>query len=174
MISSTVSLCLRLPYTLKRLWSLTVLRGAVCRMSTSRYESATWPAPPEQLSAAREFLSSIAEKKDRSPILLIPDRDADGLASGSMMHRVLSRVILKDRDIPILTEWVEKGGDVTDPQHRALIESTGARYLLWIENSHPVTSLYWIRGQVRRPHSLQLRRSSLSTTMSRPPSPKTQ
>jgi hypothetical protein len=99
-------------------------------MSTSQYETANWPASTQHLATAREFLSSISKKADDRPVLIIPDRDVDGLTSGAIIHRVLSRIILKNRNIPILTQFVPKEMSVHDPSQKEEIDSTGARYYL--------------------------------------------
>jgi len=97
-------------------------------MSCQLYESSNWPADPAQLSDAREFLRSIAAKDDNRPVLIIPDRDVDGLTSGAIIHRVISRVILEDRKLNVLIRFVPKGSWLGDPSEKADIDMINPRY----------------------------------------------
>ena len=83
-------------------------------MSTA-YESPNWPASPQHLSAARQFLTSLSKKEDNRPVLILPDRDVDGLTSGGIMHRVVSQILLKDRKIDVPVQFVTKGAWIGDP-----------------------------------------------------------
>jgi hypothetical protein len=96
-------------------------------MSTSPYESPIWPSPPEHLSAARQFLTSLSYKKDDRPVLILPDSDVDGLTSGGIMHRVVSRILLKDRKIHIPVRFVTKGSWIGDPSEKAKIDAVNPR-----------------------------------------------
>jgi single-stranded DNA-specific DHH superfamily exonuclease len=96
-------------------------------MSTSTYETPNWPASPEHLSAARQFLKSISTKSDDRPVLIVPDRDVDGLTSGGIMQRVLSRVLLKGRNIDVQTRFVTKGSSINDSSEKAEIDAVNAR-----------------------------------------------
>lgn len=96
-------------------------------MSTSTYETPNWPASPEHLSAARQFLKSISTKSDERPVLIVPDRDVDGLTSGGIMQRVLSRVLLKGRNIDVQTRFVTKGSSINDSSEKAEIDAVNAR-----------------------------------------------
>jgi len=95
---------------------------------TSPYETPEWPASVEHLSAARQFLKSISSKTDDRPVLIVPDRDVDGLTSGGIMQRILSRVLLKDRNVPVQTRFVPKGVSINDASEKAEIDAIGARY----------------------------------------------
>src|SRR5271169_2972437 len=97
-------------------------------MSTSPYETTNWPASPEHLSAARNFLISLANKTDDRPVLILPDRDVDGLTSGGIMHRVISRILIKDRNIDILVRFVRKGAWIGDSSEKAEIEAVNPRF----------------------------------------------
>ena len=94
------------------------------------YETPTWPASPEHLQAAREFLKDIKSKRDDRPVLIVPDRDVDGLTSGGIMQRIVSGVLLKDNPFnPLVqTRFVPKGVSINDPSERQEIDATGARY----------------------------------------------
>jgi hypothetical protein len=103
------------------------LQSTVRRMSTSKYETPNWPASPEHLSAARQFLKSISTKPDDRPVLIIPDRDVDGLTSGGIMQRVISRVLLKERRIDVQTRFVSKGASINDLSEKVEIDAVNAR-----------------------------------------------
>ncbi len=47
-----------------------------------------WPAPPAAMEAGRAFLQSAAQQAKR--VLIVPDKDADGLCAGSIIARTLS------------------------------------------------------------------------------------
>ncbi|KAK5095954.1 hypothetical protein LTS08_007836 [Lithohypha guttulata] len=47
-----------------------------------------WPAPVEVLDRARAFLKQCA--KANKKVLIVPDKDADGLSSGVIVHRTLT------------------------------------------------------------------------------------
>ena len=107
-----------------------LLRIISRRMSTSPYETLNWPTSSEHLSAARQFLLSLSKKEDDRPVLILPDRDVDGLTSGGIMHRVLSRVLLKDRKIDVPVQFITKGAWIGDHSEKAKIDAVNPRYSL--------------------------------------------
>jgi single-stranded DNA-specific DHH superfamily exonuclease len=96
-------------------------------MATSQYESPGWPASPEQLAAARQFLKSIVTKPDNRPVLIIPDRDVDGLTSGGIMQRLVARVLLRERSVDVQTRFVAKGASIHDASEKAEIDAPDPR-----------------------------------------------
>lgn len=96
-------------------------------MATSQYETPTWPASPDHLSAARQFLKSLTTKPDDRPVLIIPDRDVDGLTSGGIMQRLVSRVLLKGRKVEVQTRFVAKGASINDASEKAEIDAVDPR-----------------------------------------------
>lgn len=54
-----------------------------------------WPAPAEDIEKARDFIRRCA--KSGQKVLLVPDKDADGLSSGVQMYRTLTTLGL-DKD----------------------------------------------------------------------------
>ncbi|KAG7529431.1 hypothetical protein FFLO_05659 [Filobasidium floriforme] len=46
-----------------------------------------WPAPRPAIKAAQEFIKDIAANKRK--VLLVPDKDADGLSAGYVLHKTL-------------------------------------------------------------------------------------
>ena len=96
-------------------------------MSTSPYETPDWPASPEHLSTARQFLSKIATKEDNRPILIMPDLDVDGLTSGGIMYRVITRILLKNRNIDVLVRFIPRGVWIGDPTEKTLTDELDPR-----------------------------------------------
>jgi single-stranded DNA-specific DHH superfamily exonuclease len=96
-------------------------------MLTSQFESPDWPASPEHLSWARQFLKSIGTKADDRPVLIIPDRDVDGLTSGAIIHRLVKRVLLRDRNIDVQTRFVAKGASIHDTSEKAEVDAVNPR-----------------------------------------------
>ena len=55
--------------------------------------SAAWPASAEALSAGRAFLRNIAQQdQQQQRVVLVPDKDADGLCAGAIIKRTLERL----------------------------------------------------------------------------------
>lgn len=96
-------------------------------MSTSPFETPNWPASPSQISAARQFLKSLSGKEDDRPVLILPDRDVDELTSGGIIHRVISRILLKERKIDVSVRFISKGAWIGDPSEKAEIEAVNPR-----------------------------------------------
>jgi len=104
-------------------------------LSPSPYETPTWPASPDHLNAARQFLTSISSKEDDRPILIIPDRDVDGLSSGGIMQRVVSRILLKNPEVPVRTRFVSKGAWLGDAPEKAEVDAINPRYCFHYSSS---------------------------------------
>jgi hypothetical protein len=97
-------------------------------MATSQYETPNWPASPEHLAAARTFLTSLSNKPDDRPVLILPDRDVDGLSSGGIMHRVITRILLKTRKVDVPVHFIARGTWIGDASERAEIDAIDPRY----------------------------------------------
>ncbi|KAF8536062.1 DHH phosphoesterase [Trichophaea hybrida] len=76
-----------------------------------------WPAPPEALSEARNFILSAASSPH--PTLLIPDRDADGLSSGTILSVTLQ--LLRKPPSLIYTHFVSLGRSIFSSEERGVI-----------------------------------------------------
>ncbi|RGP76699.1 dhh family [Fusarium longipes] len=74
-----------------------------------------WPAPKDQIEAARNFIREcVAASK---PTLIIPDKDADGLAAGAILRKAL---ILLGLDPELISAYVmKKGLNVHDEESRS-------------------------------------------------------
>jgi hypothetical protein len=134
-------------------------------MSFALYETPEWPASPEHLSAARQFLKSISSKEDDRPVLIVPDRDVDGLTSAGILYRVVSRILLKNRgNIKVRVQFVTKGAWIGDAAEKAAIDTAGARCHIRTA-ADKVMSSFWIRDHADHRLSRQMPKSSLSITI---------
>jgi hypothetical protein len=90
-----------------------------------------WPAPEEQLRNVRHAILQCA--KSNQPVLILPDKDADGLTSGAILHRTLTELGL-NRDL-IQIFFVAKGtvaAHASDEDRRAMTDK-GARYIFVLD-----------------------------------------
>ncbi|KAL8744483.1 MAG: hypothetical protein Q9190_003282 [Brigantiaea leucoxantha] len=87
-----------------------------CDTETQKDDSGTvvWPAPQDAIEGAREFIRNCAASERK--ILVVPDKDADGLCSGAIVHRTLTALGLPPASI--LVHFVEKGASVHDEAER--------------------------------------------------------
>jgi hypothetical protein len=127
-------------------------------MSTPPYETPNWPASPEHLSAARQFLVSLSKKEDDRPVLILPDRDVDGLTSGGIIHRVVSRVLFKDRKIEVPVQFMAKGAWIGDLSEKAGIDAIDPRYFRL--EGKLIKSCYRAWSRIQRVTSISFERRS--------------
>ncbi|KZT00905.1 DHH phosphoesterase [Laetiporus sulphureus 93-53] len=85
-----------------------------------------WPASQEAVTAARAFLTECAHAQQ--PVLLLPDKDADGLCSGFILHRTLLALGLAPSLLSV--HFVAKGSNVHAASERAAIARHGPRYII--------------------------------------------
>ncbi|KAI5820851.1 hypothetical protein BZA77DRAFT_239436 [Pyronema omphalodes] len=88
------------------------------QVTERRDETLIWPAPPEQIEAAREFILEAAQPE--SNVLLVPDRDTDGLSAGTIMSLTL-RILSKKPLASIHTHFVQQGRNVFTEEERKLM-----------------------------------------------------
>ncbi|KAI0484843.1 DHH family protein [Xylariaceae sp. FL0804] len=74
-----------------------------------------WPAPKDQIENARDFIRQCAAAKKKT--LIVPDKDADGLTSGSILQRTL--VLLGLPPELISAHLLQKGTSIHDESERA-------------------------------------------------------
>ena len=77
-----------------------------------------WPAPPKAIDTARLFLLDAA--KSVHPVLLIPDRGADGLCAGTIINHTLR--LLGKSPSQIHVHFTHKGRSIFDPAENEEIE----------------------------------------------------
>ncbi|KAI5848399.1 DHH phosphoesterase [Tricharina praecox] len=85
--------------------------------SESESEPFVWPAPLARLEAARNFIRECAASPKN--ILLVPDRDADGLSSGTIMSLALQ--LLSKPQHQIHTHFVLAGRNIFSTEERELM-----------------------------------------------------
>lgn len=104
-----------------------------------------WPAPEEQISAAQAFLidwfvclqSDVRHSSDnhsaaaQQRTLIVPDKDADGLSSGVIIHRTLVKLGLKPELLDI--HLVQKGTNIHDEDERKLMLEKKAKFIIVLD-----------------------------------------
>ncbi|KAF2203021.1 DHH phosphoesterase [Delitschia confertaspora ATCC 74209] len=88
-----------------------------------------WPAPKEQIQAARAFIRECA--KSQKPTLLLPDKDADGLASGVILHHVLTALGLPASLISVY--FPPKGTNIHDSSTRTALSTLTPSYVFILD-----------------------------------------
>lgn len=103
-----------------------------------------WPAPDEQMIAARAFLqewyvdwpsrqchltqhSAAAQK----PTLIVPDKDADGLSAGVIIHRTLVKLGLDERHLDVYL--VQKGSNIHQEHERKSMLEKRPKYVIVLD-----------------------------------------
>ncbi|RDW85468.1 hypothetical protein BP5796_03793 [Coleophoma crateriformis] len=77
-------------------------------------EGIVWPAPNSQMAAARAFLRECSTAQQKT--LIVPDKDADGLSSGVIIHRTLAKLGLRPELLDV--HLVQKGCNIHDDFER--------------------------------------------------------
>lgn len=100
-----------------------------------------WPVPASALEQGRRFIARMAavakacyllDPAAPSPILLLPDKDADGLSAGAILHRTLRRVY----GVPegaIRVHHVGRGASPASPAERAAMSASQARWIVVLD-----------------------------------------
>ncbi|KAH7347678.1 DHH family protein [Plectosphaerella cucumerina] len=88
-----------------------------------------WPAPAEKMEAARQFIQDCAAAGQRT--LIVPDKDADGLTSGSILHRTL---VLLGVEPPLISAYLlKKGRSVHDELSRADMAAFDPKFIFVLD-----------------------------------------
>ncbi|MCJ1287370.1 hypothetical protein MMC26_006719 [Xylographa opegraphella] len=88
-----------------------------------------WPAPEEAMDAARAFLRKCAAAQQRT--LIVPDKDADGLDAGVIVHRTLTALGLSPALIDV--HLVKKGANIHDEQERASMQAKDPKFVVVVD-----------------------------------------
>lgn len=88
-----------------------------------------WPAPESQISAARAFLKECAASQ--SPTLIVPDKDADGLSSGVIVHRTLVKLGLNPKLLDV--HLVQKGSNIHAEEERTLMAKMCPKFVIVLD-----------------------------------------
>ncbi|KAF1970221.1 DHH phosphoesterase [Bimuria novae-zelandiae CBS 107.79] len=88
-----------------------------------------WPAPKAQIERAREIIKECAIAQESTYIL--PDKDADGLSSGVILHHTLTAVGLSPDLISVY--FPPKGSNVHDESTRQAISKKSPAYIFVLD-----------------------------------------
>ncbi|KAK6582734.1 hypothetical protein PZA11_005142 [Diplocarpon coronariae] len=88
-----------------------------------------WPAPNAQIVAARAFLQKCAGAQKRT--LIVPDKDADGLSSGVIVHRTLVKLGLDAKLLDV--HLVQKGSNVHEASERKSMLEKQAEFIIVLD-----------------------------------------
>jgi hypothetical protein len=108
--------------------------------------NAIWPAPESQMDAARDFLtnwyaqilsiSGISILNDNSATsqkrtLIVPDKDADGLSSGVIIHKTLVKLGLDPKLLDV--HLVQKGSNIHEDDERRLMSEKSPKFVIVLD-----------------------------------------
>ncbi|KAJ4348836.1 uncharacterized protein N0V89_010214 [Didymosphaeria variabile] len=88
-----------------------------------------WPAPKAQIERAREIIKECANT--HKPTLVLPDKDADGLSSGAILHHTLTTLGLSPDLISVY--FPPKGSNVHDEDTRSAIAEKSPAYVFVLD-----------------------------------------
>ncbi|KAK4508099.1 hypothetical protein PRZ48_001837 [Zasmidium cellare] len=89
-----------------------------------------WPAPKVQIQRAREIILESA--KAAKPVVIAPDKDADGLSAGAILRHTLVLLGLPKELISV--HLLTKGNTVHSEEERQLIASHNPAYIFVIDH----------------------------------------
>lgn len=101
-------------------------------LAPSRRDSAgeiIWPAPLPQINRARDIITECAQSQ--LPTLILPDKDADGLSSGTILHHTLTSLGLSPALISVY--FPPKGSSIFDNSTRATITAKSPSYIFVLD-----------------------------------------
>ncbi|KAJ3299671.1 hypothetical protein HK104_007742 [Borealophlyctis nickersoniae] len=79
-----------------------------------------WPTTSTALAAARTFIQTLPTRTDSSRILLLPDKDADGLCGGMIIYKTL--ILLGIPAESITVHFVAKGSNIHREDERVKLQ----------------------------------------------------
>ncbi|CAF9933387.1 MAG: hypothetical protein HETSPECPRED_008633 [Heterodermia speciosa] len=87
------------------------------------------PAPPDAMESARSFLKECAASNCKT--LLVPDKDADGLDAGVIIHRTLTALGLAPTLIDV--HLLKKGSSIHSEEERTAMQSKDPKYIVVVD-----------------------------------------
>ncbi|KAL6707075.1 hypothetical protein ACN47E_004827 [Coniothyrium glycines] len=90
---------------------------------------AVWPARREQIDRARDIIKECATSKQ--PTFILPDKDADGLSSGAILHHTLTSLGLPAELISVY--FPPKGTNVHDDTTKSVIGGKTPSYVFILD-----------------------------------------
>ena len=88
-----------------------------------------WPAPADAMDKARAFLKQCAASNEK--VLIVPDKDADGLSSGVQIYRTLTTLGL-DKD-KIDVHLHKRGANIHHEEERQEMTNKDASYVIVLD-----------------------------------------
>ncbi|KAL8655440.1 MAG: hypothetical protein Q9210_000875 [Variospora velana] len=88
-----------------------------------------WPASPGAIESARVFLKECATSQQK--ILIVPDKDADGLDAGVIVHRTLTALGAAASSIDV--HLVAKGNTIHDEEEREAMKKKSPKYIIVVD-----------------------------------------
>ncbi|KAI4146070.1 MAG: hypothetical protein L6R39_003604 [Caloplaca ligustica] len=88
-----------------------------------------WPASPEAIEQAQTFLKECARSQQK--VLIVPDKDADGLDAGVIIHRTL--VALGTAASSIDVHLIAKGNSIHDEEEREAMMRKNPKYIIVVD-----------------------------------------
>jgi len=82
------------------------------------------------MRAARDFITTCAASN--KPVLIVPDKDADGLAAGAILYHTLTDGLGLDPAL-ISVHLVAKGSNIHDPAERAAMAAHDPAYIIVLD-----------------------------------------
>ncbi|KAL8730763.1 MAG: hypothetical protein Q9166_003833 [cf. Caloplaca sp. 2 TL-2023] len=91
--------------------------------------SSLWPALPEAIENARDFLRECAASQQK--VIIVPDKDADGLDAGVIIHRTLTALGAEASSIDV--HLVAKGKSIHDEDEREAMGADDPSYIIVVD-----------------------------------------
>ncbi|OAG01832.1 DHH phosphoesterase [Paraphaeosphaeria sporulosa] len=98
-----------------------------------------WPAPKAQIERAREIIRECASAQ--KPTLILPDKDADGLSSGAILHHTLTSLGLSSDLISVY--FPPKGSNVHDESTRSTVTELSPAYIFVLDQGSRKTGPFY-------------------------------
>jgi single-stranded DNA-specific DHH superfamily exonuclease len=88
-----------------------------------------WPAPNDKIERARKIIVECATSNQK--VVLVPDKDADGLSSGAILRATLLKLGLMPEKLSV--HFVEKGTSIAHATEQRLINSLEPAYVFVLD-----------------------------------------
>ena len=97
---------------------------------------AIWPAPEQAISSARDLIKEAGASNKR--VLIVPDKDADGLSSGVVLYRALTALGLEKSLIDI--HIVQKGSNIHEEDERSAMSLSSPSFIFVLDQGSRAAS----------------------------------
>ncbi|KAI4221441.1 MAG: hypothetical protein L6R36_006907 [Xanthoria steineri] len=102
-----------------------------CDVQTRKDDNGSilWPASLEAIEVARQYIKECAASKEKT--LIVPDKDADGLDAGVIIHRTLTALGAEASSIDV--HLVGKGKSIHDEEEREAMNAKNPKYIIVVD-----------------------------------------